>query len=340
MPEEMCKAVEGIYQDVRFVVNDCGAASAQHSSTSGIRQGCPLSPYLFIILTTAVMADSVGSSDVLPCHDIAFADDTNLISQSVQDLTRLLHSVESRAAEDGLEVAASKCGHMRVNGSRGPGQRLKTWNGELVPVITSQVHLGSLVTNDQRSGKELGRRLSTAGATMKKLQNFWKHATTAWKLRVFNAVITSQVLYGLDTTWLLKGDLKRLDAAQARWLRRIMHIPSAYYSRITDETVRERSQQVRWSSQLLQRQLVLYGHILRLENSDPLRMATFDDNLNQPSPPGSSKKRGRPRSFWVKEVGAIARDRVLRLPRGVRQRRSVQEVAQDRNLWRKICMTN
>ena len=340
VPEEMCKAVEGIYQDVRFVVNDCGAASAQHSSTSGIRQGCPLSPYLFIILTTAVMADSVGSSDVLPCHDIAFADDTNLISQSVQDLTRLLHSVESRAAEDGLEVAASKCGHMRVNGSRGPGQRLKTWNGELVPVITSQVHLGSLVTNDQRSGKELGRRLSTAGATMKKLQDFWKHATTAWKLRVFNAVITSQVLYGLDTTWLLKGDLKRLDAAQARWLRRIMHIPSAYYSRITDETVRERSQQVRWSSQLLQRQLVLYGHILRLENSDPLRMATFDDNLNQPSPPGSSKKRGRPRSFWVKEVGAIARDRVLRLPRGVRQRRSVQEVAQDRNLWRKICMTN
>ena len=84
----------------------CGAASTQNSSTSDVRQGCPLSPYLFIILTTAVMADSVGTSDDLPCHDIAFADDTNLISQSVQDLTRLLHSVESRAAEDGLEVAA------------------------------------------------------------------------------------------------------------------------------------------------------------------------------------------------------------------------------------------
>ena len=146
------------------------------------------------------------------------------------------------------------------------------------------------------------------------------------------------MLYGLDTTWLLKGDLKRLDAAQAQWLRPIMHIPSAYYSKITDETVRERSQQVRWSSQLL-RQLVLHSHILRLENNDPLQMATFDDKLNQPSPPGSSRKRGCPRSFWVKEVGAIGRDRVLHLPWGVRQRRSVQEVAQDRNLW-KICMTN
>ena len=47
----------------------------------------------------------------------------------------------------------------------------------------------------------------------------------------------AKVLYGLDTTWLLKGDLKRLDAAQAQWLRQILHIPFAYYSRITDETV-------------------------------------------------------------------------------------------------------
>ena len=66
---------------------------------------------------------------------------------------------------------------------------------------------------------------------------------------------------------------------------------------------------------MLQHQLVLYGHILRLEKSDPLWMATFDDNLNQQCPPRSSKTRGHPRSFWVQEVGAIARDRVLRTGR-------------------------
>ena len=83
---------------------------------------------------------------------------------------------------------------------------------------------------------------------------------TAWKLRVFNTVITIQVLYGLDTTWLVKGDLKRLDADQTQWLQQNMHILSAYYSRVTDETVRERSQQAKWST-ITQRQLVLYGHI-------------------------------------------------------------------------------
>ena len=96
------------YQDVTFVVDNCEATSVQHSSTSGIRQGFPLSPNVFIILEKAVMADSVGSSDDLPCCDIAFADTTNLISQSVQDFTGLLHLVESRTTEDNLEVAASK----------------------------------------------------------------------------------------------------------------------------------------------------------------------------------------------------------------------------------------
>ena len=45
---------------------------------------------------------------------------------------------------------------MRVNGSSKTGQRLKTQNEELVLVVTSQVHLGSLVTTDQQISKELG----------------------------------------------------------------------------------------------------------------------------------------------------------------------------------------
>ena len=72
----------------------------------------------------------------------------------MQDLTRLLHLVECRAAEYYLEVAASN---------------LKTQNGKLVPVVFSQVHLVSLVTNDQQISKELGGRLSIVGANVKKL---------------------------------------------------------------------------------------------------------------------------------------------------------------------------
>ena len=86
------------------------------------------------------MVDCVGYSINLPCCDIAFAGDINLISSLVQDLTRLLYSFENKAAQDGLEVVAPKCGHLMANGSGGPGHQLKTLNSEMSPVVTSQVH--------------------------------------------------------------------------------------------------------------------------------------------------------------------------------------------------------
>ena len=66
----------------------------------------------------------------------------------MQDLTRLLHLVECGAAEYYLEVAASN---------------LKTQNGKLVQVVFSQVHLVSLVTNDQQISKELGGKIEYCG---------------------------------------------------------------------------------------------------------------------------------------------------------------------------------
>ena len=134
--------------------------------------GVPIHPQhlgdmlLFSCLVWEVRADPVCSSKqgdnfimINYCRDIAFADDTNLISRPVQDLTGLLHSVESRAAEDSLGAAASKCRHMRVNGSSSTGQQLRTQNGELVPVVTPQVRLGSLITNNQQIIEELGKQV-------------------------------------------------------------------------------------------------------------------------------------------------------------------------------------
>ena len=67
-----------------FQVNECGKASAKHRQDSGICQGCPLSPFLFIIVMTVLMTDaqallSQGATEAIQRGDLAdllYADDT------------------------------------------------------------------------------------------------------------------------------------------------------------------------------------------------------------------------------------------------------------------------
>ena len=54
VPEDFCAMIRGIYAHRTFTVSDGWGTSVEHCQASGIAQGCPLSPYLFIIALTVV----------------------------------------------------------------------------------------------------------------------------------------------------------------------------------------------------------------------------------------------------------------------------------------------
>ena len=57
IPEEMIDLIASIYKEPRFNVRDGKQRSSTKHQQTGIRQGCPLSPYLYIILLSAIMKD-------------------------------------------------------------------------------------------------------------------------------------------------------------------------------------------------------------------------------------------------------------------------------------------
>ena len=57
LPPEFVQMVQGIYASRRFFIQDHTGNSATHDQKAGIAQGCPLSPFLFILVQTVMMHD-------------------------------------------------------------------------------------------------------------------------------------------------------------------------------------------------------------------------------------------------------------------------------------------
>ena len=58
-----------------------------------------------------------------------------------------------------------------------------------------------------------------------------------WKLKVYNAVIISRLLYGLESLEFIKALEHRLDTFQMKGLRAILKIEHSYWSRISNEKI-------------------------------------------------------------------------------------------------------
>ena len=91
---------------------------------------------------------------------------------------------------------------------------------------------------------------------MEALLPFFSTLSTARKICVFNACITSKVLYCLHTAWLNKSKLRRLDVFQAICLRKILRIPDSFISRVSNDEILSRAQNNAFSKMLQFRQMI------------------------------------------------------------------------------------
>ena len=61
VPAKMLRILEHIYQDRSFCVTSGGERSTRREQHSGISQGCPLSPFLFVMMMSALVKDAVAN---------------------------------------------------------------------------------------------------------------------------------------------------------------------------------------------------------------------------------------------------------------------------------------
>ena len=95
-----------------------GKTSGWKQQCTRIRQGCPLSPYLFVILMTVIFHD-IHENDQLKmtkqrimgtqADEVLYADDTICMAQNERAMNRLLKAIEEEGASYGMKLNKGKC---------------------------------------------------------------------------------------------------------------------------------------------------------------------------------------------------------------------------------------
>ena len=233
--KKMLAVIEAMYNKPTFMVEMEGQQSAWKTQETGIRQGCPLSPYLFIILMTVLFHDihrlhtpNEGRARIKGANfdEVLYADDTICVSQSEVALEKKLKAIEADGNKYGLKLNKAKCEILKF----GDVRAIHFEDGSIIKVKDKVKYLGCKLNNEANPAKELQDRMSDCILTLKKLDGFWLHrdSSVRQKLLVFNAVIRSKIAYGLEAVQLNQTTIKKLDTLQLKGLRKILNVDTTY----------------------------------------------------------------------------------------------------------------
>ena len=162
-------------------------------------------------------------------------------------------------------------------------------------------YLGANVYADGGLKRELSRKLAAAWSDFQKLRRLWNHTSLpkARKICIFQAVIVSRLMYGLNSAWLNVAELRRLNGFQSRCLRVIQRIPPSFISHVSNKKVLQETGQVQLGRQLLKHQLLLFGRVARAAPDNPLRLLTFVPGSTDAATGRYIRNVGRPRNEWA-----------------------------------------
>ena len=118
-------------------------------------------------------------------------------------------------------------------------------DGGFMPIADRAPYLGTNMTAKGNPHLEISIRIINTTTTLNKLDMFWKKApvSTTWKLRVHDAVISSKLLYGLESASLTNAEYERLESFQIRALRKMLGIKHSYHSHVSNVVVMQRANQ-------------------------------------------------------------------------------------------------
>ena len=165
-------------------------------------------------------------------------------------------------------------------------------------------YLGTSLASDGTVDAELSRRIGCAKADFRTLSKLWSHSslTGPRKLKVYQSIIETKLLYGLACCCLTIAQQRRLNGFQCKCLRKIMGIKLPFISHIPNVEVYRRSGHIPATKILAEIQLQMLGKIRQSPQRSQLHAATFMAGTTRSACDQYVRRVGRPRKEWLTTV--------------------------------------
>ena len=184
IPPDVVAAIRVMYENTSALVIIPEGKTEQFAIDTGVLQGDPLAPFLFIICLDYALRSAITDSDGLTLKrrgssrhpavvlaDLDYADDIALLENTIKSAQDLLNRVEKACQDVGLFLNAPKTKYMHLNPSTNTS--LVSSDGSLIELVQDFKYLegytdsgydmntrkhGALSTLSIKSGKQLSSR--------------------------------------------------------------------------------------------------------------------------------------------------------------------------------------
>uniref|UniRef100_A0A671UNG7 Reverse transcriptase domain-containing protein n=2 Tax=Sparus aurata TaxID=8175 RepID=A0A671UNG7_SPAAU len=319
----LLRAVRSLYCRSRSLVRIAGSKSDLFPVHVGLRQGCPLSPVLFITFMDRISRRSHGPEGIWFgsqwISSLLFADDVVLLAPSSRDLQHVLGRFAAECEAAGMRISTSKSEAMVLDRKK-VACSLQV-GGEFLPQVEEFKYLGVLFTSEGRMEREIDRRIGAAAAVMRSLYRsvvVKRELSRKAKLSIYQSIYVPTLTYGHELWVMTERIRSRIQAAEMSFLRRVAgrSLRDRVKSSVTREELRveplllhiERSQ-LRW-----------LGHLFRMPPGRLPREVFL-------ACPSGRRPRGRPRTRWCDYVAQLAWERLGVLPE------ELEAVSGEREVW-------
>ena len=294
IPPKIIAMIKLLYNGFSCQVVHSGALTDPFPVTTGVRQGCVLSPLLFLLVI-----DWIGKTSYSEPHgirwtmtsrleDLEFADDICTLSHRLQDSEHQANQLEETSKRTGLYINSDKTKAMRLNTNQTSSIII---NGKEIENVDKFTYLGSIISTTGGTDEDVYARKTKALQAFSILKPVWKSRTlrTSTKIRIFNSNVKSVLLYGCETWRETVSTIKSLQVFVNKCLRNILGI--RWPEKISNKELWQRTKQQPIETVIRTRKLKWIGHTLRKKQENVTRQA-LDWN------PQGQRKRGRPKNTW------------------------------------------